>query len=110
MAVRKAVMSSINKLPLDMVIELKRRLRAGSFEQRELIKWLKEHDHNITKSALSRFAVKLRNEDELLGHDREFMAKQGADVVALFEELAHLKAREAEILAQLQTIMIAIKQ
>ena len=98
--------STINKLPLDVVIEVKRRLRSGSFDQVEIVSWLNGLGHSITKSALNRFAINLKKDDQALGLDREIMAGQGADVAALFEELALLKAREAEILARLKTVMI----
>ncbi len=58
--------SSIHRLPLDVVIEVKRRLRSSQFEQIEIV-------------------------------------RQGADIAALFEELALIKARETEILAQIRT-------
>jgi hypothetical protein len=98
--------STVHKLPLEVVIEVKRRLRSGSFDQLEIVSWLDGLGHSISKSALGRFAVKLREDDKALGMDREIMAAQVADVAALFEELAHLKAREAEILAQLKTLIL----
>lgn len=97
--------STINKLPLDTKIELKRRLRSGQHSIMSLTEWLIGQGHSITKSAIGRYALKLREEDAHLGHDREFLAKGGADVVALFEELAVLKRRESGILAQLQLVM-----
>ncbi len=63
----------------------------------------------MSRSALSRYAVKLRQADKGLGIDRELLAKQNADAAALFEELAYIKKREDEILAQLKTIMVPVK-
>lgn len=98
--------STINKLPLDTRIELKRRLRSGQYSILNLAEWLKTEGYATTKSAIGRYAIKLREEDTHLGHDREFMAKGGSDIVALFEELYVLKAREAEVLAQIRMAMI----
>lgn len=99
--------STISKLPLDIVIEVKRRLRSGGFDQVEVAAWLKSLGHDISKSAVNRYSIKLQ-EDSSLGIDREIMAKQGADVAALFEELAHIKVRESEILAQLKTVIVGL--
>lgn len=97
--------SSIIKLPVDVIIEVKRKLRAGQFDQADVLLWLDGLGYKISKSAISRFAVKLYNEDKKLGHDREFMANQGGDILALFEELSAIRVRETEIISQLKTIM-----
>lgn len=98
--------STVTNLPLNVVIEVKRRLRSGSFDQSAIVTWLTSLGSSVTKSALNRYAIKLRNNDASIGLDREIMAVKDADVVALFEELAGLKARETEILAQIRMAMI----
>lgn len=101
--------SSIQKLPVEIVIEVKRRLRSGSFDQADILLWVKEQGYEIKKSAFSRYAIKLRTDDKAIGIDREILSVQGADVAALFEELAHIKARETEILTQLKLLIIKIR-
>jgi hypothetical protein len=97
--------STIHNLPLNTVIEVKRRLRSGSFNQIDITSWLNSLGYSTTKSALNRYAIKLYNNDMAAGMDREIMAVKDADVVALFEELATLKARETEILTQIRMAM-----
>ena len=97
--------STINNLPLNIVIEVKRRLRSGSFNQQDITSWLNGLGYSTTKSALNRYAIKLYNNDMAAGMDREIMAIKDADVVALFEELTTIKARESEILAQIRMAM-----
>ncbi|MDD4457662.1 MAG: DUF3486 family protein [Syntrophotalea acetylenica] len=101
--------SNIEKLPLEIKIELKRRLRSGSIDQQDIADWIRSLGYAVSRSALSRYAVKLRQADKGLGIDREILAKQNADAAALFEELAYIKKREDEILAQLKTIMVPVK-
>lgn len=98
--------STIHSLPLDIKIEVKRRLREGRQAQLDITEWLNKLGYPITKSALNRYAINLRNEDKHLGLDREFLALKGSDIVALFEELSHLKLREAEILEQIRMAML----
>lgn len=102
-------LSSVDKLPIDIVIELKRKLRARQETQKDCVQWLKENGHNISKSALNRYAIKLFEDDATRGLDRTVMSSKDADLVALFEELSELKAREAEIIALLQSAMITTK-
>jgi len=98
--------SSVYTLPPNVIIEVKRRMRSGSFGLLSIEAWLKDLGYTVSKSALGRFAVKLRQDDQTLDLDREILAVQNVDVAALFEELAHLKAREAEILAQLKMLIV----
>lgn len=98
--------STVNKLPVDVRLELKRRMRAGSYSILDLTVWLKESGYTISKSAIGRYSKHLQETDAKYGLDREIMAKQGADIVALFEELAHLKSREAEIIAMLKAATV----
>ena len=94
--------STINKLPLDVRNELKKRLRSYDGDYLLLTAWLNEQSYGISKSSLGRYAKKLREDDEKKGMDREVIANQDTDIVALFEELDRLKTREAEIIALLK--------
>lgn len=98
--------TSIHRLPTEIVIEIRRRLRARSSTQIEITSWLNKLGHGISNSALNRYALKLYKEDNERSIDREVLAQHGADVIALFEELADIKNRETEILAQIQTAVI----
>ncbi|BDV42400.1 hypothetical protein GURASL_13230 [Geotalea uraniireducens] len=95
--------STVNNLPLDVVIELKRRLRAYDGNYLPITTWLNDQGYGISKSSLGRYAKSLRESDGKMGLDREIMMKQGASLAALFEELAILKKRETEIIAQIKT-------
>ncbi len=103
-----ARLSSLSKLPLDVRIELKRRLRAQTDTQLGLTAWLNNLGYDITKSALNRFAMRLEEEDKARGIDREFMVKGDVDLLSLFEELSDLKAREAEIIIQIQNHALGV--
>ncbi|MDD2366294.1 MAG: DUF3486 family protein [Desulfuromonadaceae bacterium] len=94
--------STIQSLPLNIIIEVKRRLRANQATQQDITDWINGLGHSVTKSSLNRYAMKLYKADTALGMDRDIMAVKDADVVALFEELATLKAREAAILTQIR--------
>ncbi|MBW4056531.1 MAG: DUF3486 family protein [Proteobacteria bacterium] len=98
--------STIHKLPLDIKIEVKRRLRSQQFSQMDITSWLNGLGYDTTKSAVNRYAMNLKVDDKTIGVDREIMAVKGADIVALFEELAGLKARETEILMQIRMSMV----
>lgn len=97
--------SSINNLPVETVIEVKRRLRSGSYDQLDIVKWLNSLGYNISKSALNRYSMRLNKQDLERGLDREALSVQDVDAVALFEELSEIKERETEILAKLQTLL-----
>ena len=94
--------STITKLPNAVLVELKRRLRSGHFDILGLSQWLKDSGYCISRSAVGRYSVKLKQSDQKLGLDREIMALCEYDVAGLFEELAKLKKRESEIIEQLQ--------
>nr|WP_320114980.1 phage protein Gp27 family protein [uncultured Desulfuromonas sp.] len=102
--------TSIHRLPIDIVIEVKKRLRARSSKQIEITKWLNDLGYDISNSSLNRYALKLEKEDKALGVDRELFASKDADIMALFEELSEIRAREAEIIALLQSAMIPTKE
>ena len=101
---------SIDRLPAEIIVEVKRHLRAKSLTQLQVAEWVNGQGHNISKSAMGRYAQKLRKQDKTLRIDREALSRQDADVMALFEELALLKVREKEILAQLQAAVIPIRE
>jgi hypothetical protein len=98
--------STMHLLQLDIKIEVRRKLRSGQFSIQAITTWLNGLGYKTTKSAIGRYAIKLRDDDKESGIDREIMAIKGADVVALFEELAGLKARESEILSQIRMAMV----
>lgn len=102
--------SSVSRLPLEVVIEVKRRLRSGAHTQLEVAQWLKDNGHEISKSAINRFALKLYKEDAARGIDKELLAGDNTNLITLFEELADLKAREGEIIAQIQSASLRGKQ
>ena len=102
--------SSVDKLPLDIRNELRMRLRGYDGDYLSITAWLNDQGYGISKSAVGRYAIKLRRFDEKLGMDREIMSKQGASLAVLFEELATLKQREAEIIAQIKTATLFLKQ
>ena len=104
-------LSSIDKLPAEISIEAERRLRSKRQTQLEILDWIHSLGYkHISKSALSRYATRLYNEDLNRGIDRKVIAQQDIDIVALFEELADIRNRETEILAQIQSAVLTTTQ
>jgi hypothetical protein len=97
--------STIDMLPVEVRLELKKRLRTNHLSQLGITRWLNELGYETTKSAINRYAIHLKAADKAIGVDREILAMGNADVVALFEELTILKARETEILTQIRLAM-----
>ncbi|MCK9468168.1 MAG: DUF3486 family protein [Porticoccaceae bacterium] len=95
--------STVDRLPLGVKVELKRLLRARQMSQMDVAAWLNSKGYDISKSAVNRYSMRLEEEDARLGIDRDAMAAANlADVVSLFEELAEIRQRETEILGLLR--------
>lgn len=98
--------STVDGLPADIKIEVRRRLRGGEASQIAIVDWLNNEGFSVTKSALNRYAIRLERADQKAGVDRFGLSVRHADITALFEELAILRARESEVLAQIEAVTI----
>lgn len=103
--------SIIKELPISILLETKSRLRAGKQSQLEITEWLKSKGYSVSKSALNRYSARLYGNDARLSIDREMLIKeQKTDLISLFEELEIIRHRESEILAQIMSSTILVKQ
>lgn len=98
--------AAVDKLPAEIKTELKQRLRAAGYgELDENVEWLRERGHSTSRSALGRFALRLKTLDkagealtELVGSDDGAITDEAA---ALLVELGSLRVRERRILDRL---------
>lgn len=95
-------LSTVQRLPEDMLVEVRKRLRSARYTQLEVLSWLLENGFNISRSALNRYAICLRDEDESIGLRSNLSGITRTDVIGLFEELASLKKKEFELIELLK--------
>lgn len=102
---------SITKLPKDIRQELDVRLRESSYSRMiEHAEWLATKGFSISKSAVHRYAIQMRNGDRVAAAISVAIKDENTqenDGVNLMLELASLRLREHRIIAKLRELGLA---